>query len=355
MNQSISVNFSKCLTMLLAVVSASLQLAHCQTAKAALPLVYYSDASRVGHPFLKDPSVIRFHDRYFMYFSLPPVPSGPSAASGEPMGWTIGIATSQDLIHWAPAGNLFPTQEVERQGIAAPGARVIDGKVHLFYQTYGLGPKDAICHAVSTDGIHFDHDVSNPVYRPTHMPWSNGRAIDAEVLLVPSIKKAYLYFATRDPSSKRQMLGMAEAALDSGFGAGTWHDVSTAGPILEPTLPWEQDCIEAPSVMERNGVFYLFYGGAYNNAPQQIGLARSADGIHWKRVGTTPFVPNGPVGSWNSSESGHPGVFQDSTLSYLFYQGNNDHGRSYGVSMAPLTWDGDIPRIDAMQVRPEGR
>jgi hypothetical protein len=81
-------------------------------------------------------------------------------------------------VHWSKAGEVTPEQPVERNGIVAPGARAIRGQAHIFYQTYGQGAKDAICHATSSDGIHFIHDPSNPVYRPTKMPWSVGRAID---------------------------------------------------------------------------------------------------------------------------------------------------------------------------------
>ena len=77
-------------------------------------------------------------------------------------------------------------------GVAAPGARVINGVVHLFYQTYGNMMREAICHATSTDAIHFDRDPSNPVYRPTQMSWSIGRAIDAEVY--PYGNQMWLFF-----------------------------------------------------------------------------------------------------------------------------------------------------------------
>jgi long-subunit acyl-CoA synthetase (AMP-forming) len=55
----------------------------------------------------------------------------------------------------------------------------------------------------------------------------------------------------------------------------------------------------------------MFYAGGYNNEPQQIGCAVSTDGIRWKRLSKKPFLPNGAPGSWNASESGHPGVFVD--------------------------------------------
>ncbi len=318
-----------------------------QGSSAVRPRVYFSDTSRKGLPFAKDPSVVEFEGRYLLYYSIPPSEQHHGlVADNEESGWSIGIAESRDLAHWGKVGELLPSQVAESRGIAAPGARVIRGKVHLFYQTYGRGSADAICHAVSNDGVHFIHDASNPVYKPAASKWSVGRAIDAEVITVPEKNKAYLYFATRDPEMKRQMIGMAEADLDSDFGAGAWHDLTKDGPLLAPTLPWEELCIEAPSVVRHGRHYYMFYAGAYNNRPQQIGVAMSRDGRRWKRLSDSPFLPNGVPGSWNLSESGHPGILQDGKKTYLFYQGNNDQGKTYYISMIPILWHGDKPMPD---------
>ena len=95
---------------------------------------------------------------------------------------------------------------------------------------------------------------------------------------------------------------------------------------------WEQDCIEVPAVCRRDGRFYRFYGGAYNNAPQQIGCAVSDDGSAWERLSDRPFLPNGKLGAWNASESGHPFVFTDAFGNTpLFFQGNDDSGRIWLV------------------------
>lgn len=310
----------------------------------AKPKVYFSDTSRLGRPFAKDPSVIRFHGIYWMYYSIPAAPNSKSRMDSTQIGWGIGIAQSSDLLHWTKVGELTPSQEIERAGIAAPGARVIDGKIHLFYQTYGSNQLAAICHATSSDGIHFDRDPSNPVYRPSKMPWSSGRAIDAEVFVDGD--ELYLLFATRDPSMKIQELGLAEAPFHSDFGRAAWRDVSLDGPVLKPKLPWEQSCIEAPTVLRHGQLFYMFYAGAYNNRPQQIGVASSVDGRIWTRLSDQPILSNGPPGSWNSSESGHPGAFTDDDgRTYLFFQGNNDDGRTWFISMKEIRWKGDQPYL----------
>ena len=225
----------------------------------------YCDNSRQGVPFAKDPHVVRLQGRYLMYYSIPPRKGDMTG------GWNIGIAESRDLTLWNKVGEITPQPgaDYEKNGLCAPGALVRDGVVHLFYQTYGNGRKDAVCHATSTDGINFVRDSSNPIFAPTG-DWTCGRAIDAEVCFFRG--KYFLYFATRDPDFKVQQVGVATAPAGTDFSRGQWTQV-TDSAILAPQLPWERKCIEAPSIAVRGKRMYMFYAGAYNNEPQQIGVA----------------------------------------------------------------------------------
>ncbi len=305
------------------------------------PIFKWADSSRLGQPFSKDPSVIRFGGRYLMYFSLPPFATNLAPANA-PRGWSIGIAQSTNLVDWTKISELWPAQECDRKGLCAPGARILNGKVHLFYQTYGNFPKDAICHAVSDDGIHFQRDESNPVFHPTG-GWNNGRAIDAEVF--PDGDRLLLYFATRDSTGKTQELGVASAPLKSDFSRTNWTQLCDQ-PILKPELPWETKCIEAPTLTRRGDTLVMFYAGGFNNDPQQIGVATSTDGVNWTRSSDVPLLPNGAPGDWNSSESGHPGFFADENgRSYLFFQANNDHGKTWLLSCVELVWQGAKPKL----------
>lgn len=307
-----------------------------ETIQAQHSEMMYGDTSRIGVPFSKDPHVVYFQGRYLMYYSIPPYKNDPELA------WSIGIAESRNLKHWSKVGEITPALEAEyeRKGLCAPGALVRDGKVHLFYQTYGNGEKDAICHAVSEDGINFERDPTNPIFRPTGS-WNCGRAIDAEVCKFKG--KYYLYFATRDKDFKIQIQGVAVASGDTDFSRDDWQMASDT-PILVPELSWEGECIEAASVIEKDGKLFMFYAGAYNNAPQQIGVAVSEDGISWKRLFDKPFVPNGKSGTWNSSESGHPHIFRGiDGRTYLFYQGNNDNGRTWYITNQEVLWKNGMP------------
>jgi predicted GH43/DUF377 family glycosyl hydrolase len=296
----------------------------------------FADISR-GRPFAKDPAVVWFHNRYLMYYSVPPYGDGRADD-----GWAIGVAASHDLEDWQPIGELAPQQAYEQRGLCAPGALVRDGQVHLFYQTYGNGRHDSICHAQSSDGLRFERNPTNPIFHPTGA-WNCGRAIDADVVLDGD--RALLYFATRDPEMRVQMLGVAEAPAAGSFRREEWVQLCDA-PILRPELAWEQDCIEAPAVCRRGDQLVMFYAGAYNNCPQQIGCARSSDGVRWERLWSEPFLPNGGPGAWNASESGHPFIFVDPDgRSFLFFQGNNDRGASWYLAKAEVVWEGATPSL----------
>lgn len=297
----------------------------------------FGDTSRNGIPFSKDPHVIRFNNKYLMYYSIPPY----SDVNNPVKGWGIGIAESTDLINWRKTGEVTPAGEYEKKGLCAPCALVIGDTVHLFYQTYGNGKNDAICHAKSGNGIDFTRDPTNPVFRP-HGNWNCGRAIDAEVI---KFKNRYLlFFATRDTAMSVQMLGVA-ATINKGvnFSRNNWEQL-TDYSILKPELAWEQKCIEGASAIIRNGSLYMFYAGAFNNSPQQVGVAKSKNGTKWTRLSESPFLSNGKPGEWNSSESGHPHIFADTDgRTYLFYQGNNDKGKTWYISKREVKWNKNGP------------
>jgi hypothetical protein len=141
------------------------------------------------------------------------------------------------------------------------------------------------------------------------------------------------------------MIVAAEAPLDAGFDRGVWRQLGD-GPVLRPELPWERNCIEAPSAVVRDGQLHLFYADGYNNEPQQMGCAVSADGVRFERLFTEPFLANGKPGEWNESESGHPAAFIDRDGSTrLFFQGNNDRGKTWHLSWARVEWAGGRPRL----------
>lgn len=321
------------------LVLQAMQLFAQNTQAVETPAMYYGDTTRIGRPYSKDPYVIKFKGSYLMYYSIPPYKNSNNAVKG----WGIGIAASKDLTAWERTGEITPAGDYEKNGLCAPSLLVMGDTVHIFYQTYGNGRQDAVCHAVSVDGYNFTRDPGNPVFRPAG-DWTCGRAIDAEVIRFNN--QYLLYFATRDTSFSIQYQGVAGASLNTSFSRDQWKQL-TNYTILQPELAWEGKCVEAASVIQRGKKLIMFYAGAYNNAPQQIGVAESKDGIAWHRLSNKPFLANGAVGSWNQSESGHPHIFTDDDgETYLFFQGNNDNGQTWYISKRKVKWKKGRPYLE---------
>lgn len=295
----------------------------------------FTDSHGSRENFAKDPAVIRFGGRYYLYFS-------GYCNHAEKEVLVVGIASSPDMEHWNFIEYMPLTQECEKSGVGAPAAYVEGGKAHLFYQTYGNQERDAICHAISDDGIHFEKDVTNPIFSPTK-DWCCGRAIDADVVAFHG--KLFLYFATRDHEMKIQKQGCAYAPLGSDYSRAAWTQAVNAA-ILSPEFVWEGKCIEAAATLVYNKKIYLFYGGSYNCTPQQIGYAVSDDGIRFTKPQNTPFIPCGNPGDWNASESGHPYAFvDDDGKIYLFYQGSPDGGKSWYLSRCQIDFTDGVPYV----------
>lgn len=296
----------------------------------------FGDTSRLGVPFSKDPHVIEFQGKYLMYYSIPPSKNGIMKV------WGIGIAESQNLKEWQHIGEITPQAVYEIKGLCAPGALVRNDTIHLFYQTYGNGPKDAICHAWSVDGVNFIRNVTNPIYSPIGK-WNCGRAIDAEVLFFRG--NYYLYYASRTPDYSTQVIGVAMAPGNTDFTKQAWiNPIDKA--VLLPEYPWEERCVEGASVVRMGDDLFMFYAGAYNNRPQQIGVAKSSDGIHWEKLSNKPFLVNGDPGTWNCCESGHPHIFKTNKgKTYLFYQGNKDFGKTWFLSNIEVKWKNGFPQL----------
>ena len=162
------------------------------------PPMYFGDTTRRGRPYAKDPSVVRFGGRYLLYYSLPP--------AGEGSTWAIGIAESQDLTHWTP----------NRRAAAGTGT----GRRKRPVRSGGTGHQRIRCicftRATATgartpSAMRFRMTESRSrATRPTRSSapdgdWNAGRAIDAEVFALED--RLLLYYATRDPDMKVQMLG----------------------------------------------------------------------------------------------------------------------------------------------------
>lgn len=92
-----------------------------------------------------------------------------------------------------------------------------------------------------------------------------------------------------------------------------WRRAQDA-PILSVTQPdcgpWEKDCIYQPWLVEHDGQYYNFYNAAHGHI-EQLGIALSTDLLVWQRYAHNPVIPHGPQGSYNQEFSSDAKVFWD--------------------------------------------
>lgn len=304
------------------------------------PMLYGDPAHlRDGKPFAKDMTVIRHDGRYLMYYSVCGYPRSSCPKDWPWWAWGTAVATSTNLVDWTRIGDLRiqrPDGKSEYAGVA-PCVKKLGGKIHIFHQKRFRG-QDVLWHATSDDGLTFRASSTKPAFVPDNA-WSIRRAIDAEVYRLGD--RLMLMYATRErPTDRIQRLGMAWAPWESSYDAGTWTELSKNAPFFQPVDTWEMHCIEAPTVIYRKGIWYMFYAGAYNHETQQIGLAWSSDGINFKRFSDKPVFPNGKPGTWNAAESGHPGIFEDDDGQvYLFFQGKATNKGNYMLSCVKVRFE----------------
>jgi len=106
--------------------------------------------------FLGVHSIIKFDSLYYMYYDASPE---------NDYVFNINLATSVDGIHWTKYENnpiLIPDEPWEEESISYATIVQSDNEYKM---TYSLGAQDAIGMAYSIDGIRWNKDKANPVFK----------------------------------------------------------------------------------------------------------------------------------------------------------------------------------------------
>ncbi|MBO5308383.1 MAG: hypothetical protein J6C40_10295 [Lentisphaeria bacterium] len=143
----------------------------------------------------------------------------------------------------------------------------------------------------------------------------------------------------------------SESRRINGWGIGVaestdlvnWNDL---GELPLPShLVVGEGC--ASATWSHNDKIYMFYGESYNKHFRKIGCAVSSDGIHFERISNELYPEE-----WNCAESGHPYTFTDDDgREYLFFQGNNDKGKTRCFACKEIIWQGDMPIFKDVEMK----
>jgi sucrose-6-phosphate hydrolase SacC (GH32 family) len=194
--------------------------------------------------------------------------------TGEREGRAVlGLATSQDGIHWQRFSDepvLVPDAPWEQSAVMCPHV-LWDEELGLYRMWYSGGEiyePDAIGYATSPDGIHWTKHPDNPIFTPDHTcEWEQEKVTACQVLRHRGWHLMF-YIGFRDVDHAQ--IGLAR----SRDGITGWQR-HPANPIISPTENgWDHDAVYKPFALldEAGGRWRLWYNGRRGSL-EQIGLA----------------------------------------------------------------------------------
>jgi len=201
-----------------------------------------------------NPSVVRFHAAYWNLYS-----------EFDGHMWHTAAATSTDGVAWSTLGRVL-----------SPGlngsALVVGDEILYWYQD---GDPVEISLARSRDGRTWTR-TANVV--PVGPRGSFDERGTADPYVIRASDQFYLFYLGQD-RARRQRLGIARSS-----DGVVWEKLRT-NPVLELGEPgaFDENGLGEPAVWTSGGSWWMLYTGRSHSEQRRVGLAGSADGVHWQR------------------------------------------------------------------------
>lgn len=115
-------------------------------------------------------------------------------------------------------------------------------------------------------------------------------------------------------------------------------------PVMDygPRGSWDERGLADPYVVRTGRYFYLFYLGEDRARRQRLGLARSLDGEHWERLRSNPILDLGKYGAFDEMGLGEPAVWIAHGYYWMLYTGRDAlENRRLGMARSTdgVTWE----------------
>ena len=214
-------------------------------------------------------------------------------------GRNLQVMSSPDLTTWSPPADPLPVlPSWARPGHTwAPGV-LRHGDGFLLYYSVRDGASERQCISVAASAVPGGPFV-DPSSGPLVCQLANGGSIDPQPLVTAT--GSYLLWKSDDNA-----LGQPTRLWSQQLASDGRTLVGPRALLLSQDRSWQSPAIEGPSMIARNGLYYLFYGaGDWNSAGAAIGYARCATplGPCLNASGTGPWMgsrglavgPSGPV------------------------------------------------------------
>jgi predicted GH43/DUF377 family glycosyl hydrolase len=258
------------------------------------------------------PQVLRWGDRWLMQYT------GFDGAK-----YRIGIALSDDLVHWDRAGTILDAGgEGEWDYGSSGGGWLIehDGWWYLFYcgfplPGYEVGPGGTGL-AKGRDIHRLQKLPGAPFLRPSPgNEWDSGGIYKAAVYEIGG--RFVMFYNAKD----RQANWIEQTGLATSSDLLHWEK-HPDNPILRvgPPGSWDSRFASDPVLNRIDGVWHLFYYG-FDGQHAGDGVAISQDGgfTHWRKSEYNPILSHGAPGSYDSIHAHKPFVLEHGGVYYHYY------------------------------------
>ena len=317
------------------------------SATAQTVLGSYSLAGDTGP--MHDPSIIRQGKTYYAF---------TSDFLGQSGGYLL-IRCSDDRVHWSGCGAVFQ-QMPAWTGAAVPGALCLwapdvsffGGVYHVYYAVSTTGSQQSAI-ALATNTTLDPHD---PAYKwvdqgvvLTSKPGDDFNAIDPNIL-VDSSGGVWLTYGS-------YWSGIKQRAIDPATGMLSRTDAVRYDLATRPGTT--DNPIEAPSLIQHGGYYYLFVSVDYccnaslvtDNYKQAVGRSSSphgpfadAQGTPMSEGGGTVLIQGNP--SWYAPGGGAAWIDPSTGASFLaFHALSISQGGAPYLWLKNITWQNDWPVI----------
>jgi len=246
---------------------------------------------------------------------------------------SIAYSESEDGVHWTGPRIVLevdPGIEWEKSDVNRPHVLKVGNTWYMWYTGQNRErQRSAIGLATSRDGLHWERIEANPVLEPTG-GWEKNSIMCPHVLYESG--KFRMWYSAGE-MYEPDAIGYAES--EDGI---HWRR-EPSNPVLRPAGGWESDRVTAACIVPRENDYLAFYiGFAEGFEKAQIGMARSADGIHnWERYPRNPIIKPGPPGSWDDCNVYKPYVIYFRGQWYLWYNASrfSDRREQIGLATTP--------------------
>jgi predicted GH43/DUF377 family glycosyl hydrolase len=98
-------------------------------------------------------------------------------------------------------------------------------------------------------------------------------------------------------------------------------------PVMDygPRGSWDERGLADPYTIRVGRYFYLFYLGEDRARRQRLGVARSLDGVDWKKWRSNPILELGGYGAFDEMGLGEPAVWIAHGYYWMLYAGRDAH------------------------------